>query len=88
MSGTGQELITIEDKVQIIMRQTSYSENECREKLEKYAYDEILVIKDYFGIANKKQAPIKSVNQEIYKQLRGRLNSAISDYQTRVETKK
>ena len=88
MSGTGQELITIEEKVQIIMRQTSYSENESREKLEKHSYDEILVIKDYFGIANKKQAPIKSVNQEIYKQLRGRLNSAISDYQTRAETKK
>jgi hypothetical protein len=69
----------VEEKVQKIMRQTNYSKDECREKLEKHNGDEILVIKEYFGIINKKDTPIKSINQEIYKQIRSRLASSLID---------
>ena len=37
------------------------------------------------GITEKKALPVKSVNQEIYKQLRTKLNSNMKDYQERVE---
>ena len=75
----------IDEKIQKVMRQTDYSENIAREKLKEYNFDEIATIKDYLGITEKKAQPVKSVNQEIYKQLRSRLNSNMKDYQTRVE---
>ena len=75
----------IDEKIQKIMRQTDYSENVAREKLKEYNFDEIATIKAYLGITKKKPLPVKSVNQEIYKQLRSRLNSNMKDYQSRVE---
>jgi len=78
----------IEEKIQIIMRQTDYSEETAREKLKENNYDEIVTIKSYLGIPEKKTKPMKSINQEIYKQLRTKLNSNMKDYQERIEAKK
>lgn len=64
----------INEKVQIVSRQTNYTEDEIREKLKAFDYNEINVIKSYFGIKEKKPEPITSVNQEIYKQLRHHLD--------------
>lgn len=75
----------IEEKVQKVMRQTDYTEDVAREKLKLSNYDEILVIKTYLGISDNKSKPIKSVNQEIYKQMRYKLDSDMRNYQERVE---
>jgi len=75
----------IDEKIQKVMRQTDYSENVAREKLKEHNFDEIATIKAYLGITEKKALPVKSINQEIYKQLRSRLNSNMKDYQSRVE---
>ena len=75
----------IEDKVQKILRQTDYTEDMAREKLKEYQYDEIAVIKSYLGISEKKPCQMKSVNQEIFRQLRNKLDSNMRDYQGRVE---
>ena len=75
----------IDEKIQKVMRQTDYSENMAREKLKEHNFDEIATIKSYLGITEKKALPVKSVNQEIYKQLRSKLNSNMKDYQERVE---
>jgi hypothetical protein len=75
----------IEDKVQIILRQTDYNEEQAREKLKEYGFDEIATIKAYLGITEKKAPQIKSVNQEIYKQLRSKLDSNMRNYQERVD---
>jgi hypothetical protein len=76
----------IDDKIQVILRQTNYTEEKAREKLQQFDYNEISVIKDYFGITEKKApAPIKSVNQAIYKQLRTHLDGAMKDYRDRVD---
>jgi hypothetical protein len=61
--------------IQIIMRQTDYNEEIAREKLIENNFDTILVIKKYMGLNDKKPETIKSVNQEIYKQLRYKLNN-------------
>ena len=45
----------------------------------------VKVIRSYFGIAEKKTKPITSINQEIYKQIRYRLDSNMRDYKERVE---
>ena len=79
------ETVLIEDRVQRIMRQTDYSSDMAREKLREHNFDEIATIKSYLGIPSKKPTQIRSVNQEIYKQLRAKLDSNMTDYQRRVE---
>ena len=61
---------TVEEKIQIIMRQTNYSEEESKQKLQEYNEDHILVIKKYLGIVDKKTSIAKTKNQEIYRQIR------------------
>ena len=75
----------IDENIQIIMRQTDYTEEIAKEKLKEFNYDHIAVIKSYLGVTDKKAAPVKYVNQEIYKQLRHRLDSNMRNYQERVE---
>jgi hypothetical protein len=62
-------------KIAIIRGQTNYTEAECVRLLEEHKGDYICVIKKYMGISTvKKEPPIKSVNQEIYKQFRHKLD--------------
>jgi hypothetical protein len=75
----------IDENVQIVMRQTDYTEELAKEKLKEFNYDHIAVIKSYLGVTDKKAQPVKSVNQEIYKQLRHRLDSNMRNYQERAE---
>ena len=75
----------IDENIQIVMRQTDYTEVLAKEKLKEFNYDHIAVIKSYLGVTDKKAAPVKSVNQEIYKQLRHRLDSNMLNYQERAE---
>jgi hypothetical protein len=75
----------IPEKIEKILRQTDYTDNVAREKLKEFNYDEIAVIRSYLGIKEKPKQQIKSVNQEIYKQLRTRLDTNMRDYKDRVE---
>ena len=75
----------IDDKVQIILRQTDYTEDVAKEKLKEHNFDHLAVIRSYFVISEKKTQPVKSVNQEIYKQLRYKLDSNMRNYQERVD---
>ena len=75
----------IRNKIKIIQGQTDYTYKIAKEKLEEFNYNEITVIKNYLGIPEKKEQNVKSVNQEIYKQLRGKLDGVMRDYNTRVE---
>jgi hypothetical protein len=61
----------IQEKIQIILRQTDLTEDLVREKLAEHNEDHMKVIREYLGITEKK-APeqMKSVNQEIYRQFR------------------
>jgi hypothetical protein len=75
----------IEEKVQKILRQTDYTEEVAREKLKEHSYDEIAAIKSYLGITEKKAPIAKSVNQEIFRQLRHKLDANMRDYQSRFD---
>jgi hypothetical protein len=75
----------IQEKIQMILRQTDYSEEEASNKLKDHNYNHIQVIKSYLGITEKKEPPIKTVNQEIYKQIRYRLDSNMREYNLRKE---
>ena len=78
------ETDSLSTNIDIILRQTNYSEGEAREKLFEYNNDYIAVIKAYLGVNKNVTKPeIKSVNQEIYKQMRFKLDSAMRDYTIR-----
>lgn len=76
----------IDGKIKIIIKQTDYTEEKAKEKLGEFKFDEMAVIRDYFGIAEKK-APTKvaSVNQAIYKQIRLYLDGAMRNYRESVD---
>ena len=77
----------IEDKIQMVLRQTDYTYEQAREKLKENNYDTIKTIKAYFGIIEKPKPEVKSVNQEIYKALRQKLDSNMRDYKDRTDNK-
>lgn len=66
--------------VQKVISQTNYTEEEAKEKLRLFNCDYIMVIKDYMGIPVKKSNSVKSVNQEIFKQIRTNLDTAMRSY--------
>ena len=78
--------MSLEHKIEIVMRQTNYNEEQAREKLVLFEEDEIRVIRDYMGISKKKTNTNhvgSSINQAIYKQLRGHLDGAMREYRAR-----
>jgi len=69
------EELSIPVKTAIIRGQTNYTEADCVRLLEEHKGDYICIIKQYLGISTvKKELPVKSVNQEIYKQFRRKLD--------------
>jgi len=68
----------MDDKlITIICNQTSYTEDEAKEKLALFNNNHISVIKDFLNIPIEKKQNIESLNQEIYKQIRFKLNESI-----------
>jgi hypothetical protein len=61
------------------MTQTNYTEEEARQKLQLFNCDYMRVLKDYMGISEK-EVKAKSLNQEIYKQIRTKLDSSMKEY--------
>jgi hypothetical protein len=82
------ELDNQKSKVQLILRQTNYTEEEAAEKLIECNDDAILVIKKFLGVPEKKIVPVSSVNQEIYKQLRYKLDGSMREYQSKKDSEK
>ena len=66
--------------LQIVLSQTNYTEEEANEKLKLFNYDYMKVIREYMGIPDKKIKKVKSVNQEIFRQIRTTLDSSMKEY--------
>lgn len=77
----------MEDKIQIIERQTDYTKEVAREKLIEKDMDHILVIKEFLGISEKKATPIKSVQQAIYAELRNKMNDSVKAFNKKQDEK-
>jgi len=78
----------IKKHIELILRQTDYTERKAMEELQLNGYDPIKVIKKYLGIAEKKELPVNTstnLNQEIYKQMRLKLDYAMRNYNDRKE---
>jgi hypothetical protein len=68
------------EQIQMILRQTDYDEDLAREKLIYFSGDHIKVIKQYMGISDKNDVVKKTLNQEIYRQLRSKLDGSMKAY--------
>lgn len=70
----------LEIHLEKVMSQTNYTKEEALEKLKLFNCDYMRVLKDYMGIPEKKETKIKSVNQEIFKQIRLKLDNSMKEY--------
>jgi len=75
------------NKIDIILRQTDYNVETAKTKLLNANMDHIKVIKDYFGIPEKKETNVSSVQQQIYKEIRHRLDDSMREYNNKQNNK-
>jgi len=61
------------DKIAIIQRQTTYTEEEARERLQEKG-DYIKVIEEFMGIKKDDNKKNHSLQQEIYRQIRAKMD--------------
>lgn len=69
----------LEDHVKKVMTYTNYTVEQAKEKLQLFNCDYMMVIKDYMGIPEKK-IKVRSVNQEIFRQIRTKLDGTMKEY--------
>jgi hypothetical protein len=75
------------ESIKMICRQTDYTEEEAREKLEKNNYNYQIVLNEYFGI---KEPPKKeqSTNQQIYGEIRNLMDTGAKRFREEQERAK
>ena len=68
--------------VNLVLRQTDYTEDEARQHLESNDYDYLNVIKNYMNISEKPTEPKhKSINQRIYSEIRSFMDTGVEKYE-------
>ena len=71
-----------DDLIQMIIRQTNYTDEEARDKLIEHNNDSMTVIREYMGI-KKESNTKKTLNQQIYKEIRKQLDTTVREYNER-----
>ena len=71
-------------KIHMVMNQTNYTFEQAREKLTHFNNDELNTIRDYLGIQPKKTQS-KSLNQQIYTQIRSKLDDSMKSYREKTQ---
>lgn len=70
----------------VVMRQTDYNVEQAIEKLKEFNYDVVLVVRDFMGLNTKKtENTVKSINQQIYGEIRHMMDDAASKYRLKKE---
>ena len=73
--------------INMIMRQTDYDREKVCEKLIEHNDDYMKIIREFIG-SSKVVTPIKSLNQQIYKEIRTLMDDAAINYQNNKNNKK
>ena len=91
MDNTNRTLVICEndldEKIGMVRRQTDYDRETAKLKLFEMNMDHIKVIKEYMGISKQPAESKKSVQQQIYTELRGQMNSSIRDFNKKQDDK-
>jgi len=74
--------------IEMVMRQTEYSYEEACEKLKTNNNNYISVIREYMGIEKTQDKSVKSINQHVYKEIRGLMDTAAYTYRRKQEMEK
>jgi len=74
--------------IEFVLRQTNMEREKALEKLNEYDFDSIKVIKEHFGIKEKIQDDTVSVNQQVYREIRGFMDKAAKQYRFTKELEK
>jgi hypothetical protein len=77
----------LDEKIGMVRRQTDYDSETAKLKLFEMNMDHVKVIKEYMGISNQEAVSKKSVQQQIYTELRGQMNSSIRDFNKKQDDK-
>ena len=64
----------MEEEIEKIMRQTNYTKEESIHKLTEHNHDSISVIREYMGIPIKEEKRTKTIQQEMYAQIRKKID--------------
>jgi len=75
------------ESVNMICRQTDYSEDEAKERLEKYNYNYQLVLNDFFNIKENPKEN-KTTNQAIYGEIRNLMDTSARNFREQQERSK
>lgn len=74
----------LNELIEKVKRQTTLTdEEEIKSQLEANNYDYMKVIMNHFNVPEKKEEKVVSVNQEIYKQIRRKMDNIMSEYNER-----
>jgi len=71
--------------IEMVMRQTSLGFAEARERLEINNNNYMIVIKEALGIKQKVDTELKTLNQQIYTEIRGLMDNASDTYRKKKE---
>ena len=71
--------------IEMVMRQTSLGFAEARERLEINNNNYMIVIKEALGIKQKADTELKTLNQQIYTEIRGLMDNASDTYRKKKE---
>jgi hypothetical protein len=84
------EMIEInEEHISMIMRQTDYTRETAQQKLQEHKNNLMSVVREYMAPASSvltsglTPGPKKSVNQQIYKEIRGLMDDAARNYENK-----
>lgn len=72
--------IVDQDKINTIITQTTYTRQEAHDKMVEFDNDMMKVIEDFMGIPAAKPPKAETINQEIYRQIRGTLDKSMREY--------
>jgi len=74
--------------IEMVMRQTDLKFDEAKEKLENNNNNYMIVIKEALGIKKSEKIENKTVNQQIYTEIRGLMDTASEKYRRTQEIAK
>jgi hypothetical protein len=77
----------MKNNIAIVQRQTNYTVVQAREKLLEKDGNYVHVIEEFMGINKKETKKNPSLQQEIYKQIRVRMDDSIKNYNKKQEEK-
>jgi len=74
--------------IDIVMRQTDYSNEEASKKIIEHKYNVLAVVREFIGSdmnVKKEEKPTKSTNQLIYGEIRNMMGNAAANYRRKQE---